>query len=163
MFFALFSSGVIYVRKYWNENVSSSNKNSILKWLTKFTFQVSLWCSRLPCLHKDSKCYHISNHDGKCQADHEHHGQGAIEKPTATDGTERSQWLACADSCLGCCSQVTWTVGGYQQNCCTSSNTVVGEKSTHGPGYRFICVTSQKEYLLVNHIPSCRNIQTSTI
>lgn len=58
---------------------------------TAFTFQVSLWCSRLPGLHKDGKCYHISNHNGKCQADHEHYCQGAIEKPTATDCTEGGQ------------------------------------------------------------------------
>lgn len=55
------------------------------------TFQVSLWCSGLPRLHKYSKGDHISNHNSKCQADHEQHCQAAVEKSTAAQGTEMFQ------------------------------------------------------------------------
>ena len=119
-----------FLKWKWNETLSATNRH----WVVTFTFQISLWCSGLPRLHKDSKSDHIPNHDGKSQADHEHHCQGAIDKPTATDSTERGQRLAWPKLCLSRCSPIERVVCSRQQNCCTPRNTDVGQQSSHGPG-----------------------------
>lgn len=105
------------------------------------TFQVSLRCSGLPCLHKDGQGDHIPNHDGEGQADHERHGQEAVEKPAAAAGTERSQRLA--RSGLNGCRQVEQRVRRLQQSGGASADAGVGRQRSHGPG--LACKASTRE------------------
>lgn len=65
------------------------------------TFQVSLGGPGLPGLHKDGERDHVSNHDGKSQADHEGHGQEAVEEAAAALGAERRQRVVRAGTGLG--------------------------------------------------------------
>lgn len=100
-----------------------------------FTFQVSLRCSGLPCLHKDGQGDHIPNHDGEGQAGHERHGHKAVEKAAAAAGAERSQRLA--RSGLNSCRQVQQRVGHLQQSGGAPADTDVRRQRSHGPGLAF--------------------------
>lgn len=100
-----------------------------------FTLQVSLWCSRLPRLHKDGQGDHIPNHNGEGQADHERHAQEAVEKPAAAAGAERSQRLA--RSGLNGCRQVQQSVGRLQQSGGAPADGGVRRQRSHAPGSAF--------------------------
>lgn len=95
-----------------------------------FTFQIPLWRSRLPGLHKDGKRDHVSNHDGKRQEDHEGHSQGAVEDATAAGGAERGQRPALP---VSSCGQVERMVGGHQQGRGAPGDADVGKQGSHGP------------------------------
>lgn len=100
-----------------------------------FTFQVTLWGSGLPCLHKHGQGDHIPNHDGEGQADHERHGQEAVEKPAAAAGAERSQRLA--RSGLNGCRQVQQRVRRLQQSGGAPADADVRRQRSHDPGLAF--------------------------
>lgn len=100
-----------------------------------FTFQVSLRGSGLSCLHKDGQGDHIPNHDGEGQADHERHGQEAVEKPAAAAGAERSQRLA--RSGLNGCRQVQQRVRRLQQSGGAPADADVRRQRSHDPGLAF--------------------------
>lgn len=72
----------------WSTLSHEKKKKYKMKKNYKVTFQVPLWCSRLPRLHKHCQSNHISNHNSKRQADHEGHSEGAVEHPTAAEGAE---------------------------------------------------------------------------
>lgn len=101
----------------------------------KFTFQVSLRRSGLPRLHKDGQGDHVPNHDGKGQADHERHGQEAVEKPAAAAGAERSQRLARRGLNGG--RQVEQRVRRLQQSGGAPADADVSRQRSHGPGLAF--------------------------
>lgn len=100
-----------------------------------FTFEVSLWRSGLPCLHKDNEGDHISNHNGKSQADHEHDCQEAIENSAAAHSAKRRQWrLAWVGPVLSSGGQVERRLCRWQQRCGTAAGTDVWRQCSHGPG-----------------------------
>lgn len=86
-------------------------------------------------MHKDGQGDHIPNHDGEGQADHERHGQEAVEKAAAAAGAERSQQLV--RSGLNGCRQVEQGVGRLQQSGGAPADADVRRQRSHGPGLAF--------------------------
>lgn len=86
-------------------------------------------------MHKHGQGDHIPNHDGEGQADHERHGQEAVEKAATAVGAERSQRLA--RSGLDSCRQVQQRVGRLQQSGGAPADADVRRQRSHGPGLAF--------------------------